>query len=525
MVPGRQYNSDMRNSFIIWAIAMIFGMTAHAQTAPADSVAAPMPPLVNDSIQGIYRQALNGDAVAQTEVGLWYYNGVNVLQDYNQAVQWWLRAAEQGEAAALGNLGICYATGTGVNADSMRSSKLILRSLKQGNQSLNSFMTAQADSGNVFCAAIVAESLARTRNGVTLYPDAAVPYLITCAEAGSAPSINRLALNYYNKRDFNNAFRWFNTGAGRGDLNASFFTARMLLEGKGVAADPARAADMLLEAARRGHANAMYLLGQCYLNGQGLTASPENALMWLQHAAAAGNSRAAWDVARANVEGSICPVDYDNAMLYFALAARHSSNRRFLKFAADSTAGTDFGRYLAGRRLLLADSCREAFDEFKHLARTNVAEGKLWRGMTYLDADYNKHDDGKAAKEIKSAAEASFAPAQLQYARMLETAVGTARDMERAIEYYTAAAEAGYGPAMCALADLYYEGRGVEQSYADAVNWYEKAYAIGTIGSQAAGRFANCCENGLGMEQPDPEKARVLRTVIDLDVDALIRAI
>ena len=504
---------------------MLFGLGAKAQTAGADSVAAPMPPLVNDSIQGIYRQALAGDAAAQTEVGLWYYNGVNVLQDYNQAVQWWLRAAEQGEAAAVGNLGICYATGTGVNADSVRSSKLILRSLKQGNQGLSRFMTAQADSGNVFCAAIVAESQARTRNGVTLYPDAAVPYLTTCAEAGSLPSINRLALNYYNKRDFDNAFRWFSDGARRGDLNASFFTARMLLEGKGVAADPARAADMLLVAARQGHANAMYLLGQCYLNGRGLTASPENALMWLQRAAAAGNTRAAWDVARANVDGTICPVDFDNAMLYFAIAARTSSNRRFLKYAADSTAGTDFGRYLRGRNLLLADSCREAFDEFKRLARNNAAEGKLWQGMTFLDADYNKHDDGKAFKEVKAAAEAGFAPALLQYGRMLETAIGTARDMAKAIESYTAAADAGYGPAMCALADLYYEGRGVEQSYAEAVAWYEKAYTIGTIGAQAANRYADCCDRGLGMEQPEPDKARKLRAVADLDVDALLRAI
>lgn len=498
---------------------------APAAAVAADTVATPTPPLVNDSIHAIFDRALAGDAAAQTEVGLWYYNGVNVLQDYNQAVQWWLRAAEQGSAAATGNLGVCYADGTGVTADSTRATKLILRSLKQGNETLRHYITTKADSGNVFCSAIVAESMARTRSGVTMYPDAALPYLNTCAEAGSLLSMNRLALAYYNKRDFRQAFRWFNSAADRGNLNAKYFAASMLVEGKGVAANATRGAEMLLQASREGHANAMYLLGKCYLEGKGLTTSPENAMMWWQRSAAAGNPRAAWDVARANVDGTICAKNFDNAMLYFAIAAKHSSNRRFVKYASDSIAGTDFGRYVEGRRLLLADSIGEAFDEFKHVARNFGPEGKLWQGFAYLDPDYNKHNDGKAFKEVKNAAEAGFAPAQLQYAVMFETAIGTARDMVKAVENYTAAAEAGYGPAMCALASIYFEGRGVEQSYEQAVVWYEKAWQIGLLDQVSARRLADCYENGLGGLQPDTEKVAALRAVATPDVDALLRAL
>lgn len=512
----------MKKSLIILALAMLFGVAAHAQT-PADSTATP--PLVNDSIQAIYRQALDGDANAQTEVGLWYYNGVNVLQDYNQAVQWWLRAANQGNAAATGNLGICYANGNGVEVDSVRSTKLILRSLKQGNEGLRQYLTTQADSGNVFCSAIIAESMSRTRGGVTVYPDQAIPYLTTCAQAGSVENIDRLALCYYNKRNFSEAYRWFNIAAGRGDLNANYFAASMLLDGRGVAANPGRAADMLLVAARRGHANAMYLLGQCYLNGKGLTASPENALMWYRRAAGAGSPRASWEVARANVDGTLCPVDYDNAMLYFALAARQSSNRKFLKYVSDSIAGTDFAVYLRGRQLMMNDSLHEAFNEFKRLARNQSAEGKLWQGLAYLDTAYNKHSDTKAFKEVKAAAEAGFAPAQLQYARMLETATGTERDLVKAVENYTAAAEAGYGPAMCALAGLYYEGRGVEQDFEQAVRWYNKAYEIGMLSALAAHRLADCYANGLGGLEADPAKAQALQAVTDLSPAALIRAI
>ena len=58
--------------------------------------------------------AEQGYAKAQFNLGLIYYNGQGVRQDYTQAVQWYRKAAEQGDAKAQYNLGVMYDNGQGV---------------------------------------------------------------------------------------------------------------------------------------------------------------------------------------------------------------------------------------------------------------------------------------------------------------------------------------------------------------------------------------------------------------------------
>ncbi|MES2743327.1 MAG: tetratricopeptide repeat protein [Pseudomonadota bacterium] len=63
-----------------------------------------------------YRQAMTwhrkaaqqGKADAQYVVGAMYYTGNTVLQDYKQAISWFRKAAEQGHAEALQVLGLMY---------------------------------------------------------------------------------------------------------------------------------------------------------------------------------------------------------------------------------------------------------------------------------------------------------------------------------------------------------------------------------------------------------------------------------
>ncbi len=62
-------------------------------------------------------KAEQGDATAQNNLGLMYYLGKGVPQDYKQAVNWYRKAAEQGFASAQSNLGLMYANGQGVPQD------------------------------------------------------------------------------------------------------------------------------------------------------------------------------------------------------------------------------------------------------------------------------------------------------------------------------------------------------------------------------------------------------------------------
>ncbi len=61
--------------------------------------------------------AKQGDAVAQTLLGMMYDEGKGVPQDYKTAVKWFKLAAEQGKSSAQFNLGVMYANGRGVPQD------------------------------------------------------------------------------------------------------------------------------------------------------------------------------------------------------------------------------------------------------------------------------------------------------------------------------------------------------------------------------------------------------------------------
>jgi hypothetical protein len=79
------------------------GITA---TLPA---AAPAQPL-----EDLRRTALQGDAMAQFNMGARYALGDDVKLDYTEAARWFTLAAEQGHVVAQSNLGAYYWSGTGV---------------------------------------------------------------------------------------------------------------------------------------------------------------------------------------------------------------------------------------------------------------------------------------------------------------------------------------------------------------------------------------------------------------------------
>ena len=63
------------------------------------------------------RAAQRGEAPAQYNLGLIYYNGQGVAKDYTQAMRWYKLAAAQGYAAAQLNLGLMYDNGEGAKQD------------------------------------------------------------------------------------------------------------------------------------------------------------------------------------------------------------------------------------------------------------------------------------------------------------------------------------------------------------------------------------------------------------------------
>ncbi|MDA0313547.1 MAG: tetratricopeptide repeat protein [Gemmatimonadetes bacterium] len=78
------------------------------------------------------QRASAGDVAAQNDLGLMYYNGEGVPQDYVEAVRWYRLAAEQGFAAAQLNLGVMYDRGRGVPQDYVEAVRWYRLAVDQG---------------------------------------------------------------------------------------------------------------------------------------------------------------------------------------------------------------------------------------------------------------------------------------------------------------------------------------------------------------------------------------------------------
>lgn len=61
--------------------------------------------------------ASQGNAAAQSLLGIFYYEGTSILQDFEEAESWVRLAAEQGDLKAQRFLGLCYFEGAGVPED------------------------------------------------------------------------------------------------------------------------------------------------------------------------------------------------------------------------------------------------------------------------------------------------------------------------------------------------------------------------------------------------------------------------
>ena len=70
---------------------------------------------------------------AQYNLGIMYYNGQGVPQDYAEAVKWYRLAADQGDAYAQYNLGVMYDNGEGVPQDYKEAVKWYRLAAEQGH--------------------------------------------------------------------------------------------------------------------------------------------------------------------------------------------------------------------------------------------------------------------------------------------------------------------------------------------------------------------------------------------------------
>lgn len=154
------------------------------------------------------KDAEQGDADAQLNLGLYYANGEGVPQDYKKAVYWWTKAAEQSVAVAQYELGVCYFEGEGALQDKKKAIYWWKHSASQGNAE------AQFRVGLSYAEG----------DGVPKNNEKAVLWWTKAAEQGDADAQYELGVAYYQGRgvtqDFASALFWWERAANQGHPDA-----------------------------------------------------------------------------------------------------------------------------------------------------------------------------------------------------------------------------------------------------------------------------------------------------------------
>ena len=103
-----RYGITLFFSILCLLVSSCAGGKQSALTTAADDLAR-----IEQSTKELRKLAEGGDASAQNEFGLLYYEGKGIPQNHRKAKEWFDKAVEQGHTGAQVNLGTLYLRGEG----------------------------------------------------------------------------------------------------------------------------------------------------------------------------------------------------------------------------------------------------------------------------------------------------------------------------------------------------------------------------------------------------------------------------
>ena len=253
--------------------------------------------------------AEQGNAEAQNRIGVYYYTGRNVENDFVKAVEWFQKAAEQGSANAQKNLGNCYRNGQGVDRDDTLAASFYQKAAEQG------MAEAQVLLGNCYY----------NGQGVGQDVTAAAFWYQKAAEQGHVQAQVALGEMYYYglgvETDDDKAIDLFRKAAKQGNANAQYDLGLCYQAGRGVRKDDLQAVVYYRKAAEQDNAAGQYSLGLCYGNGWGVEHDNVQAVFWIKKAAEQGLSNAQCVLGNCYRDGIGVEQDRETALFWYQKAA------------------------------------------------------------------------------------------------------------------------------------------------------------------------------------------------------------
>ncbi|MDI9409868.1 MAG: tetratricopeptide repeat protein [Candidatus Pacebacteria bacterium] len=247
-----------------------------------------------------------GNADAQNDLGLMYFNGRAVIDNPLQIASWCRKAASLGIADAQVYLGDLFDLGRGIKQDFERAAYWYRRAAHQGHAEGQMKLAALYHAGrgvkhNISKAEYWYKKASHKR-------PVTVPYRPIM---GSHPPLSR---------NLEQSYFWWHKAAKRGQDNALFNLGICYSLGLGTAVNLAEAAVWFRKAATQGNAEAQINLAQLYCQGQGVNQDFPLAINWLSRAASTGHAKALFHLGTQFFSGEGVAENFVIAYAYFSLA-------------------------------------------------------------------------------------------------------------------------------------------------------------------------------------------------------------
>lgn len=181
-----------------------------------------------------------GHAEAQMKVGVSYYAGYGVPQNFKKAVEWYLKAIDNGNDDAGFFLAVCYLNGEGVIKDTRKAIQIWTELASRGH------IRSQHNLGD-------------------------------CYDQG-----------LYVDKNPETAFYWYEKAAKQGYPDSQFKIGWCYFTGNGTSKNPNLCFEWIAKGAAQNHAPSEYVMGVCYEAGIGVEQNINQALIWYKKAADKG---------------------------------------------------------------------------------------------------------------------------------------------------------------------------------------------------------------------------------------------
>ena len=135
------------------------------------------------------------------------------------------------------------------------------------------------------------------------------------------------AKGLYEKADYAAAFQVFRRLAKKGNAEAQYYLADMLVGGDGVPQNYAGAVEWYVKAADQGNVNAQFNLGVIYISGLGVPKNLVQAALWFRKASEEEDAEAQLNLGIMYFKGEGVPQDNIQSYMWLTLAGKSGNQR------------------------------------------------------------------------------------------------------------------------------------------------------------------------------------------------------